>query len=477
MPTITSPADFDSYGAISAITEYVPAAGRGGPVSPATYAKPEGAANTFENRIARSHGVPVPVRDVTGEFDDFRRDDNGSPILSAAVIINGIASEAHRITDALLGLDDVEWGRIVIAPPGRDRSEAAVAEARADADKLTQADKKWGSSLFHGPDADTVALAIADAMEHAGSSSWEASHRHADALIRYADNPETGQQLWSGTSDLKRTLISADPLRDATWLLRNAFSSLLLGFWNANSGAGVRAKLARSLTAEVMGYGAHLVVTGTTKGSDIGDMSKNLAMCLGDDGQLMMLPQSLSPAQQKSLPPTQKKWQGKPSEFGIGTVPGPLGASAVSCETILRRSTLSLARLRNLRFGDGPDAAAKRTAAVRALSAAGMYATAVVASEVCDLRSGTTLAPVSTAWPTYTTRGEKVLLDVDTDTARSVLLAAMDDLDRLGLGQADPITLTHSGAVLQARASSAAERKDDDNSSGTAKASSAGESS
>ncbi|BBY54096.1 hypothetical protein H7J07_05660 [Mycobacterium koreense] len=431
MTTIKNPADFDLYGAIGTVTELVPTTGRNSPVAPATYSVDKGKEKpTFEDKIAMSYGVPIPMRDSSGEFDEIIRDADGKPKTGMAVMINGEAAEAHRLSEALFDVDGIDWGGIFVNPPDREYIAALIGKVNG----------------FTGPDIETqVEVAIAKIAD-ATASSWTASHRHVDAVIRYAIDPETGKQLWSGGSSLKRDIILADALCDSTWLIRNAFNSALFGFWNSNSGTGVRAKLARGISASVTGFGSHLVATGTTKGSVIGDVYNDLLIGFDKHGQLQLLDKKPS------------KGDYRPSVQGLGTVPGPVGASAISCETILRRSSLSLAGMRRIRFADDPDSA-KRTAAVRALAAAGMYATSVVATEVSFLRSGTTLRPQSTVWPAHTTAGEKSLLEVDSDSARDVLLAAMDDLDRLGLGQAEPIQLRHSDAVLELMIKSLAAKK------------------
>lgn len=447
--TITSPADFDRFAAIGAVTELEPASGRGAPVRPAVYAPAEGSRDkSFAAKIARSGGVAIPVAGPQGMFDEVRRDGDGNPVTGDAVLLSSEPAEAHRLTEALLEAG-IAWGGLFVAPPPHDELAATVASIRRSiAEKANQPAPTDPGSLFAGPEADLVEQLVIDVLSSHETSSWHASHRHADAAVRYATYPVTGNQLWSGDNPVKRQIIAADALRDATWLMRNAVNSLLFGFWTSNSGTGIRAKLARSITASVVGYGSAMIVTGTTKGSALGDVNNQVLMRVNESGEVALLDEPLTGKQADQF---------RPSVYGFGTITSAPGASAVASEVILRRTGLSLSGLRRIRFADDA-AGAKRTAAVRALAAAGMYATAAVAADGSFLRSDADLTPVSTAWNAHLRDGTKLPLDVNVADARQVLDAALADLDALGLGQADPIQLRFSPEQIAAMVLSAAKR-------------------
>lgn len=444
---ITTPADLDRFAAIGAATELVPSGGPGTPVRPAVYAPADAKNKAFTDKIARSRDVPVPVPGPLGEFDEVRRGADGAPILADAVLLSSEQAEAHRMTDALLDTG-IRWGGLYVTAPPREEVQRLVAEVRAGVEKGKKIAPEKPGGLFLREDADTIEQLIVELLDRVELSSWTLAHRHADAELRYATDPSTGKQLWAGTHPVKTAIIAADALSDATWLIRNALNSLLFGYWTSNSGNGIRAKWGRAISAEVFGYGARLIATGTTKSSGIGDISNELLMRFDGRGELLLVDEEQGRTKQEDL---------RPSVYGLGTVTTSPGFSAVTFEVILRRTRISLAALRRMRFADDPDGA-KRTAAVRAVAAAGLYAAVAVSGTSSYLRTDATLVPTGTAWPAHLCDGTKVRVDVDIATARAVLDAALSDLDTLGLGQADPIRLHLSPAVIAVMAKSAAKK-------------------
>lgn len=432
MAEITLPGDFDNYTAIRVVSELEPFAGPHAPISPTTFAHESGERVAWREKIALTENMTIPSRE--SRWNDIRRRDDGSPVTAPAVLINSIGAEAHQLGRALRLAPDVEWGRIEIRPWDRARAEQFI-------DANTK-------EFFDGvSDPESLRGAVIDRLTKTEVDSWEASHRTADALIRTAEVPDTGKQVWQG-GPLKQALLTADPNVDATWLWQNAANDILFGFWMSNSGTGFRPRWARAVFSEVFGYGVSLVKAGATKTSPIGEV-------LNDRG-LEELDGALRLTTKAATDST------KPSAFGFGQVPGPLGESAVSCEVILRRGGVSLNHLRQLRVADDPDRG-KAIKIARAAAAAGMYALAVVVSQPTFLRSGTDLIPVDsgTVWSAYNREGESVDLTVDVETAHSVLKAALDDLEAIGLGQADPICLNmsqlHAELITRAAVGAAAD--------------------
>jgi CRISPR-associated protein Csb1 len=257
----------------------------------------------------------------------------------------------------------------------------------------------------------------------------------ADAAIRYADDPATGKQVWNAAGDLRGKIQRINPRQDADWVWCNAANALIFGFWLSITGNGVNPKWARALSSEIVGYGVSLLKTGATKGSELGAVSNTLKASV-EDGELKIAEEKKKSAGEKD--------KDSPSNFGIGQIPTSPDHSAVSCEVILRRAGVSLTHLRQIRSASGQE-----RAIVRAAAAASMFALSVVSTRNVFLRSGTDLAPVSTKWTGRAEDGSTVTLEVDVEGAKSVLHAAMSDLEAAGLPQAGATELVMSDALAK----------------------------
>ena len=405
---ITSPADFDRLGYIGAITELEPASGAFAPICPPTYMK-DGAASWAE-KLALTEDMTIPSREHM--WADVERDAQGCPRREKAVLINSIGAEAHQLSQILLRDSGIEWGRIAVNP--------------MDA---TAVDEHITKNLKHVPESDVVRDVVRETLAGYRYDSWGVSHRFADALIRYAQDPSTSSQVRKNDNPLWRKILSVDPQRDADWLWCNAADAVIFGFWLSITGNAVRPKWARALRSEIFGYGVHLLKTGATKDSEIGTVPNEFSTS-EIDGELRL------GGKKKSV---KKDDTDKPSNLGLGQIPTSPDYSAVTCEVILRRSGVSLTHLRQLR-----SASQNVEALVRGAAAASLFAMASASAQSMFLRSGTDLFPKSTVWTARTTDGGTVDLEVDANEARSVLHEAMRDLEAAGLPQANPIELTLS---------------------------------
>jgi hypothetical protein len=408
---ITSPADFDKLGYIGVVTELEPASGRFGPVCPPTFSAAKGSGATWADKLAITDAMTVPSRE--SGWSDVERDAAGRPRREPAVLINSVAAEARQLSHALFHDSGIAWGRIAVQPMDSDAVDAHM------------------KNLKSVPETDTLRQVIRDNLAGHQYDSWTASHRFADAAIRYAKDPATGGQMWKSDGELRGKLLAIDPKRDADWLWCNAANALLFGFWLSITGNGVMPKWARSLSSEIFGYGVSLLKTGATKGSELGPISNTFKASVNSDGELCLDAQKKTSAKDPD--------KDSPSNFGLGQIPTSPDHSAVSCEVILRRSGVSLTHLRQIRSEKKQE-----RAIVRAAAAAGMFALAVVSSRNVFLRSGTDLFPVSTKWTARTEDGATVDIETDVETARAVLHAAIDDLNAVGLPQSGDTNLTMS---------------------------------
>jgi CRISPR-associated protein Csb1 len=413
---ITTPADFDKFGYIGAITELEPASGAFGPVCPPTYSPANENDKHWAAKLALTEGMTVPSREHG--WSDVERDATNVPRRGRAVLINAIGAEAHQLGQVLFHDSGIDWGRFAVKP-----LDAAGVDAM-----MTK-------HLKEVPDADTIREVVRESLTTHQYDSWTASHRLADASIRYADDPATGRQMWHIAGDLRGKIQRINPRQDADWVWCNAANALIFGFWLSITDHGVRPKWARALSSEIVGYGVFLLKTGATKGSELGAVSNTLKVSV-EEGEL-----KIAEEKKKSAG---KKDKDSPSNFGVGPIPTSPDDAAVSCEVILRRAGVSLTHLRQIRSASGQE-----RAIVRAAAAASMFALAVVSTRNVFLRSGTDLAPVSTKWTGRAEDGSTVTLEVDVEGAKSVLHAAMADLEAAGLPQAGAIELVMSDALAK----------------------------
>jgi CRISPR-associated protein Csb1 len=409
--TITTPAEFDKLSYIGAITELEPASGAFGSIRPPTYAAKAGSnATSWVEKLAITDEMTIPSRDH--KWADVLRDRDGCPRRARAVLVNSLGAEAHHLGQVLLHDSGVDWGRIAVNPPDSTAVKKVLDTVPAD---------------------DTVRDVVRKMLETHGYDSWTASHRLADASIRYATDPATGAQVWKRDSGLRGDIQAVDPRRDADWLWTHAANALIFGFWLSITGNGVNPKWARALSSEVIGYGVSLLRSGATKGSDLGPVSNEFRTSTDAGGELRLGEKKKAVAVGE-----------KPSAYGLGQIATSADYSAVSCEVILRRAGISLTHLREIKSASG-----NQQAIVRAAAAASMFALAAVSTRNLFLRSGTDLFPVSTVWTARTVDGRTVTLEVDVEQAKSVLKTAMADLSDAGLAQAEEIKLTMSPELVR----------------------------
>lgn len=413
---ITTPADFDNLSYIGAITELEPASGAFGSIRPPTYAAAKAGSNatSWADKLAITEEMTIPSRDHA--WADVLRDRDGCPRRAPAVLVNSLGAEAHHLGQVLFHDSGVDWGRIAVNPPDSTAVEGHMQQVL----DTVAAD-------------DTIRDVVREILLTHGYDSWTASHRLADASIRYATDPATGAQVWKRDSGLRRDIQAVDPRRDADWLWTHAANALIFGFWLSITGNGVNPKWARALSSEVIGYGVSLLRSGATKGSDLGPISNEFPTSTDADGELRL-------GEKKKTVPDKEK----PSAFGLGQIATSADYSAVSCEVILRRAGISVTHLREIKSAGG-----HQQAIVRAAAAASMFALAAVSTRNLFLRSGTDLFPVSTVWTARTVDGRTVTLDVDVEQAKKVLQTAMADLTAAGLAQAGEITLAMSPELLR----------------------------
>lgn len=309
------------------VAEQVPLAGRDAPVSPPTYMLSDKEKAAGASKFALSQGVAIPQgRDAAtlGEVTD--QDNTG-----IAVIIDSLAARSHAMNEVMQARVEQVLGRrapgIYVEAPDEDTVATTAAQMwKSNKAKLTSSgvDQEWFIR--------EVARAVADTYAGGRVSTWSASHRHADAVIRYANDPETGKQIWAGgpLGDLIRQTSASG----GNELISMFPGSALSGFWLSARSPRIE-KLARSLTAEVIGYGAVPHRRAAIKGDLLG----------GVPADQVKMTMSAGEVDATTGTPGKKE---RPSELGFGQIPGEVEDVAVICQTILLRGVLSAQSLRSL---------------------------------------------------------------------------------------------------------------------------------
>lgn len=217
-------------------------------------------------------------------------------------------------------------------------------------------------------------------------SGFRFPHRQADAYLRDA----LVDGLSFMRSDIGRSLMAAsadDPAALFEWFPQ----ALLFGFWQSHLGPKrSQAKLARSWVSEIVGISPADVTIRT----------------MGIKGDPLNLNSDEQVAFDKADPSTwtravgTKRAAGKKdglSKVGHGQVPFPddeQTLSAVSCEWIEQRATVSFASLRRIDCADSRQSAAGRAL----LAALGIVAHVSAFGRPFSLRSGCDLRPTSVRW-------------------------------------------------------------------------------
>lgn len=391
--------------ALSMQAEKEPVAGPFAPVAPPTYKSP---IKEEKFTFAFSSAAFIPARDESGWFTSIQRQADGSPRHVGRVVLNSVAAESGRVEQAIINNQD----RLNITAPGLFLE---------------------GDPVVDSDDSDLATRELSDALT-VSFGSWDAAHRHVDANFKYASDAP-GKQVWQSNAagSVKDLITTASPAR-ADLLFSHFPNACIFGFW-LSSGTAARHKMARAYSSELIGYGAQPIEAGATKMDPFGGAPKELKVGV-KNGSLTV----------------QNSMKGKPSDFGLGLVPGSPVVRGFACELILQQSTLSLPALRSLQF----DSEEKKSAALTVLVLLTM-AGQLLAQDDGFLRSGCSLVTVDQKWGWRSQSSGRSIAELpipSLDEVVSALGEALKHADSLGIGFADPITLSYSDAqrsVIEAR--------------------------
>lgn len=322
----TTPVLPSNVSAIRYTGHLVPIAGHGTAVAPPTYILSN---EDNPSRFAQTELHPVPdFSDLSAESESFLTDDNGAPVLRPAVVLNSLGAESTLFENALLSGQEELLG---------DRNNGQLPGIFLSADNFSDDDliaiataALKGQASQYTPES--LAEALRADLNQAHASTWTSPHRFADTYIRHAVIDD--EQIWASPKSEAYKLIAQSSQSRADLLFRYFPNAALFGFWLA-SAAPRRNKLARSLSSTIIGYDAHPITYGATKGDPLGGITKGFPVRRNS----------------KTLALEQATGSGKkpaPSTVGMGLVPSSVKDSAFSCATILRRTSISLTHLRHL---------------------------------------------------------------------------------------------------------------------------------
>lgn len=253
-------------------------------------------------------------------------------------------------------------------------------------------------------------------------SSFQFPHRQADAYLRDAVLDDTSFEK----TDIGRRLSSATR-DDAVALLEWFPQSLLFGFWQSHLGnKRSQAKLARSWMSEIVG-----IWPATTDTRVLG--LKGDPLNLSIDATVKYDKDDISAwelsDQKKEV--TKGKRSESLSNIGHGQVPFKRGEEALaglSFCSVMQRTTVSFAGLRQIRVGTTEQNAAARAVAV----ALGLVAHAGAFGSAFQLRSGCDLRPLQSTW-TWVAADNNALEPLDLDSAKQLLADCVQRGEALGL--------------------------------------------
>lgn len=359
------------------------------------------AAPTYNNAMGREPERPVspeaflPAPDTAGWLSGVLRDETGRPVTAPAVVLDSVPAQAGRAETALW-----QFRQHLGGLPG------FLATAPEDAD----------------PDVAGVAV-----------SSWQASHRHADAWLRYATDTAGGAPLWAQQHNAAGALLAGlNSTDDASALFSYAPNSALFGFW-MSTGVTRRHRQPRVYRSEIVGYGARPHYSGASK-MDAVPSDKDTELSRAEFGMA---------AKKKQADST------RPSELGFGPVPGNAEVHGFVCERIAARAELSLAPLRAMRYGDDEHEPARRRAASVALLVLGLAGDTLSRQDTL-LRSGCDLLPTSSRYG-WRVQGQSQPQPVtlppeasELDWWSQQLTRALEGCQRHGLSFAEPVQLVLS---------------------------------
>lgn len=405
----------------------VPLAGHGTPVAPPTYIAPS---KNDPPQFAQASLHPVPdLSNAADEPDSFLTDDHGAPVLRPAVVLNSLGAEATLLENAILAGQKELLG---------DRNGGQLPGIFLHADDFSASDllaiattALKGQTSQYTPE--TLAEALRADLDQAQASTWTSPHRFADTYIRHA--VIDGEQIWASPKSEAYKLIAQASQNRADLLFRYFPNAALLGFWLA-SAAPRRNKLARSLSSTVIGYDAHPISYGATKGDPLGGITKGFAVRRNP----------------KTLELERPTGSGKaaPSNVGMGLVPNSPQDRAFSCSTILRRASISLTHLRHLTVPGGSPEISRQIA--DALAWMGIYGILSTSTDGffrsgCDLVTRADHTTISLVHRDGTTE----LRDITIDDAVAGFQHAYDQLpDEYRF--APPIHASYPKVALEARA-------------------------
>lgn len=213
-------------------------------------------------------------------------------------------------------------------------------------------------------------------------STWTAAHRNSDSEIRYSIDPDTGEQIWSGgcIGDMLRSV------SNGMELARNFPNAALLGYW-LSARSIKQVKVPRSIQSTIIGYNATECKRGTTKIGSLGAIPSDVKLEAGD-----------------RLTISNGKGSRKPSELGLGAIPGSAEVTHYRCENIERKSVVNAMSLKhNLNITEDM---------FETLLALGIMSV-IESADYGVYRSGTSLVTTDMKIEKVTRGNERTLVDVE----------------------------------------------------------------
>lgn len=429
METIKHVGTFEGFAAISYIGDMIPTGGRGTPIAPPTYIKSDS-----EKLAAFATAEDHPVPDPEQNYREYLKDENGARVLRPAAIVNSLGAEAERIERAIVQ----NSSKLGIELPGiflkADNYSDADLEAICE-EVIKQFTKGSKKQTQYTPK--TLAQALRNDFETAQASNWTAAHRHVDSYIRHAEID--GKQIWANPESEVYQIISGASAQKAELLFRYFPASALFGFW-LSSVAQRRHKWARALSSTIIGYDAHPVSYGATKNDVLGGVSSEIGL-KRDPHTLEIVAGAGKEA--------------KPSAVGLGMVPNSPTPKVFSCESILRRSSISLTHLRHLKVSKSeiaegsPNASEQMTDVLAWLGIFGILAASRhgFLRSSCDLVTG----KAKSGFQLIDFDGESVDFEIDLEGAAEGFRQAYAALPE-SLKFAEPIDAQYPEIIVKTRA-------------------------
>jgi CRISPR-associated protein Csb1 len=327
---------------------------------------------------------------------------SGEPVVTEAVVLDAVASQANRM-------------------------ELALLEAF-----------RSGELKFPVVSIDFESHGL---PEYSGLSSLEAPHRIFDAILR--DSVLDG--LMFRLSETGRSITEAS-FRNASPLFRFAPTALIFGAWDSTGPRGGRgSKFERAITSEIVGYGVQRGVKTASRLDPLGIEKNAGPLFEAADGSGWTMNESEAKRDGKKQAVLFGK--GDPSHANHGNIPPTVDARSggVTVEYAQQTLVLSFVALRKLNFPtastdtrqfEPSERRAAEAAARTALSALAIAAAVLAYEAGYDLRSRCVLAPVSNQVFELVRRGnsESVGYSVSRDQAIKLVHTAAEKANALGMG-------------------------------------------